>query len=325
MKINIRFILIALVIPFASFIQSGFAQSVNFNYNYDSLAKQLPLQKTDAERIKILVLLVDGSPEISIQPSNSSVVYLKQLIELNNKSRVAGIQGYIKMYECNKAWLSGDFETALSRNKEAVDVFDQDKKVIAPLLIQIRTLYNRLNRQEERFKYYERKLNYYQLNGPVENMASCYHGMAGYYNYMADYNLAISYYLRAAAIYKPFWQAMYNNEMGVVAETYIRWGNDEKARYYLNIALPLLIAHHDSSNIAFTLNSLVDITTRQKKYDQALKYADQCLSYTNKYVNDPSYSLAKMSKVFVYLHMGKPDLAYPGLNEVKALAEKFNC
>ena len=316
--------LLGIALLFAFYIQAGHSQGVHFNYNYDSLAKQLPLQRDDAERIKILVLLVDGSPEISTQPSTGSLVHLEQLIELNKKSPVTGIEGYIRMHESYKAWQNGDLEYALISIKKAVDLFDKEKKVIAPLLTKIRTLYNRLNKQEERYEFYKEKLNYYQLNGPVENTASCFHGLAGYYNYMADYNLAISNYLRAAAIYKPFWQYFYNNEIAVVAETYKRWGNDEKAGYYLNLALPLLKEHRDSSNIAFSLNALVNLNTRQKKYDQALKYADECISYTHKNNNDPSYALAIMNKVFVFLDMKKPDLAYPGLIEVSTLIEKFN-
>jgi two-component system, NtrC family, sensor kinase len=324
MQLAKKFILLSFVLLSTFFKQSGFSQNVHFNYDYDSLAKKLPLQKTDAEKIKILVLLVDGSLEISTQPSDVHFLYLEQLIRLNDQKPFIQIKGYVKLHEGYKAWQGGDLEHALITIKEAIELFDQEKKVIAPLLTKIRTLYNRLNKQEERYEFYKGKLKYYQLNGPVENTAACYHGLAGYYNYMADYNLAISYYLKAAAVFKPFWQFFYNNEMAVVAETYKRWGNDEKATYYLNIALPLLKASRDSSNIAFSLNALVNLNTRQKNYDQALKYADECMNYTYKDVNDPSYALALMQKILVYLEMGNPALAYPNLLQVQTLIDKFH-
>ena len=80
MQLTYKSILMSSVLIFTFFIQPGFSQGVNFNYNYDSLTKQLPLQKTDAEKIKLLGLLVDGAPEFSRQPPDILIAYLAQLI-----------------------------------------------------------------------------------------------------------------------------------------------------------------------------------------------------------------------------------------------------
>jgi two-component system, NtrC family, sensor kinase len=319
-----KFLLLSIVFLLSFFIQPGFSQGVHFNYNYDSLAKQLQLQKTESERIKLLVLLVDGAPEFSRQPPDILITYLAQLIELNKKSPTINIEPYAKMHESYVQWQNKDYNNALTNLKIAVDLFDKQKKVIAPLLTAVRTLYNILTKQEERLEFYKGKLAYYLLNGPVENTAACYHGIAGYYNYKADYNLAISNYLRAAAIFKPFWGYFYRNEIGVVGVTYERWGNDEKAEYYLKMALPLCKSSGDSSNVAFCLGSLIKLSVKQKKYDQALQYADECIGFTVKNANDPNYAIALIHKVNTYLAMGKPALAYPYLMEVKALVDKFH-
>ena len=83
-------------------------------------------------------------------------------------------------------------------------LFDKQKKVIFKLLLSIRIVFTRLNQQEDRYKYYKEKLDYYLINGPVANTAACYHGLAGYYTYVGDYNLAISNYLKAASVLKQF-------------------------------------------------------------------------------------------------------------------------
>jgi two-component system, NtrC family, sensor kinase len=325
MRLMKKSYVLSLILLLGLFRQGGFAQRVHFDYDYDSLARQLPLQKTDGEKIKVLCLLaIDGSPEFSREPPDRLINYLEQLIELNKKTPVIDIKPYAKMKESYEQWQNGDFENALGNLKSAIDLFDKQKKVITPLLTEIRTLYNLMNNQEGRFEFYKEKLNYYLLNGPVENTAACYHGIAGYYNYKADYNLAISNYLRAADIFKPFWQYFYRNEIGVVGVTYKRWGNDEKAEYYLNMALPLMEAKSDSGNIAFCLGGLIDISIRQKKYDQALSYADKCISYAHKNVNDPNYAIALMLKTFVFLAMEKPAMAYPNLLEVQELIDKFH-
>jgi two-component system, NtrC family, sensor kinase len=324
MELNYKSVLLCFVILFTIFKQPGLSQDVHFNYNYDSLVQQLSIQNTDPEKIKILVLLIDGTPEYSREPHEYLVGYLEQLIELNKRRPVINIQPYVKMHGSFIHWRNKDYEGALSSIKQSVDLFDQEKKVIAPLLTQIRVLYNLMNKQEERFEFYSEKLDYYLLNGPVENTAACYHGIAGYYNYKADYNHAISNYLRAAPIFKTFWQYFYRNELAVSGVTYKRWGNYEKALYYLNIALPLLEVAKDSGNIAFCLGAMTEISMDQKKYDQAIEYADSGIRITYKTANSPIYTLALMYKANVYLAMEKPTMAYPYLLEIQALIDKFH-
>ncbi|MHC1777747.1 MAG: sensor histidine kinase [Lentimicrobium sp.] len=324
MQLKYNYLFGIILFLFSSTKKEGFSQTVHFNYNYDSLAKLLPQQKSDAEKIKLLVLLVDGAPEISRKPTDLMIAHLAQLIELNKKKPAIKIEPYKKLHESFVHWQKGEFENALININESVDLFDRQKKVITPLLTKIRTLYNILNKQEERLAYYQTKLNYYLLNGPVENTAACYHGIAGYYNYKADYNLAISNYLRASVIFKPYWLYFYRNELSVIGVTYKRWGNDEKAGYYLNLVLPMLKVHNDSGNVAFCLGGLIDLSTKQKRYEQAMAYADECIKYTNKNENAPAYSIALMLKAFILLATEKPAQAYPYLLEVQALIDRFH-
>ena len=51
---NYKSHLISVVLMFIFSIQPVFSQTVNFNYNYDSLAKQFSLKTNDAEKIKLL-------------------------------------------------------------------------------------------------------------------------------------------------------------------------------------------------------------------------------------------------------------------------------
>ena len=61
-------------------IQTIRAQDSCFDCNYDSLANQLKMKQTDAEKIKLLTLLIDltGEPaqEPRNKPSNSSISLL---------------------------------------------------------------------------------------------------------------------------------------------------------------------------------------------------------------------------------------------------------
>ena len=316
-----KFHFISFVLIFIISIQSLFSQIVNFNY--DSLARQLPLKTTDAEKIKLLSLLVDRNPEFAIEPQQRLMTYLDELIALNKKKAAIDGTPYELMRESYKLWRMGDLENALSGCKRTVEIFDKQNKVINPLLNQIRVLYNRLNKQNDRFQYYKTKLEYYLLNGPVENTAPCYHGIAGYYVYKADYNLAISNYFKAAGVYKSFDTPKYYSEIGVVGVQYADWGNDDKADYYLKKAIPQHKAYKDSGNVSFCLNPLIVLNTKKKNFNEALYYADEAIGYSNKNDNDPAYTIIIIQKAMVYIDMHNPELALPYLLEVKSLIDRF--
>jgi len=317
-----RIILLSIIVSFL--IQPAFSQKPNFDFDYDSLARELPLKKLPEEKIKLLVLLVDRTQDFAVKPDDFMVGCLEQLIELNKKNHVIDALPYEIMNKAYLQWRAGDLENALISLKSSIDLFDRQKKIIDPLISKVRILYNRLNRQEERLQFYKEKLEYYQVNGPVENTAPCYHGIGGYYYYQADYNLGISYYFRAAAVYKTFYQFSYNNDIGVIGTNYARWGNAEKADHYLQIAIPLHKAYKDSANVSYCLSSIIALAIKKKNFEQALIYADEAMLYSNKNIEDPTYAIAEMYKVFVYLAMGEPALAYPFLADAKALDDRYH-
>jgi two-component system NtrC family sensor kinase len=320
-----------LIFSFAISVQISHAQNNCYNCNYDSLANQLNKQQTDTGRIKLLILLVDLAPELSRQPpTEKTVEYLIQLIQYNKQAHFIDGTPYEVLLEGYSAWRKEAFQDALADFKKAVELFDRQKKIIVTLLSSTSTLFMRLNQEEERFKYYKEKLNYYLINGPVENTASCYYSIAGYYNYKADYNLAISNHLKAASVFKNFFTRFYIFTISSAGIYYSRWGNDEKARQYLAMAiqyLKIIIAKDravwDSLSLANQLITLSNIAIRQQKYDEALRYAEESLKYSNKNINNPRYAIAVLQKGFVSLEKKQPALAYPFLSEAKNMSDSL--
>jgi signal transduction histidine kinase len=312
-------------------IQIAYSQDYCYNCNYDSLASQLNKKQNDTDRIKLLELLVELAPEFGAQlPTERTLGYLVQLIQYNKHAHSIDGAPYEVLLEGISLWRKDFIQTALADFKKAVELFDRRKKVMVKLLSAVRVLYNLLNQQEERYKYYSEKLDYYLVNGPVENTAACYHGIAGYYTYIADYNLAISNYLKAASIFKRFFTFFYNNEIAAVGIYYSIWGNDEKAMAYLEIAMQQLKNSiprsrylADSLNMANCLNTLSTIAVRYQKYDEALQYADQSLMFCNKDIKLPRYGIALLQKGFIFLEKKQPALAYPYLDSAEHLSNSF--
>ena len=313
--------------------QLTYAQDSRYDYDYDSLAHQLNKSQTDTERIKLLASLVDLAPESGqFIATEKTIEYLGQLVEYNKRVHFMNGAPYQVWLEGYVAWRKGALQEALAHLKKAVELFDQQKKTMFKLLFSIRILYNQLNQQEERYKFYKEKLDYYSVNGPVENTAACYHGIAGYYTYIADYNLAISNYLKAASVLKHFntrfYRYFYNNELVAVGIYYSTWGNDEKAKQYLETAMHQLKTNIsakgtllDSLNLANCLNTLSNMAIRQQKYDEALRYAEEALTFCNN--TNPRYAIALLQKGFVYLEKKQPAVAYPFLREAKILGDSL--
>ena len=211
------------------------AQENCFNCNRDSIIRQLPFLKTAAEKIKSLSIIIDFSPT-----ADSANYYIEQLVQLNKKYQLVDDLPYQKIAEANTYYVKKDYRKALDAYKYAVQLADKKLIKTVSLLLGFRNVFNLLNIQEERYEYYSGKLNYYLINGPYENTAACYHGIGGYYTYTADYNLAISFYLKGAEVFKRFYPYWYYNALGIVGVYYAEWGNEKKAWEYFNYALPIL-------------------------------------------------------------------------------------
>ena len=335
MKALIKKPFLLIIFLFAVYIQTTPAQDSRYDYDYDSLARQLNKPQTDTDKIKVLALLVNLAPESGRStPTEKTVDYLGQLVQYNKQVRFLDGTAYEVWLEGYVAWRKGALQEGLAHLKNTVELFDEQKKAVVKLLSAIRILFNQLNQQEERFTYYKEKLDYYLINGPVENTAACYHGIAGYYTYIADYNLAISNYLKAASVFKQFstrfYKMFYNNELVAAGLYYSTWGNDEKAKQYLETAMHRLKTNtsakgdlNDSLNLASCLITLSNMAIRHQKYDEALRYAEESLTLCNKNNPNPRYAIAVLQKGFVYLEKKQPVLAYPYLAEVKSLSDSL--
>ena len=296
-----------------------------FNCNYDSLLIQLPKVKSDSDRVKLLTLLIDKSDN---SLSDRTLEHIGLLLEANRKENLADTRPYVEMQKGILAWKKGDYRLSLSNFKNAISLFDTKHKIICDFLINVRNSFAILDLQDEKKEYYLNKLSYYQVNGPYQNAAACYHALGSYYLSKADYNLSITNYLRAANLYKRFAESYYYNELIVVGNLYDKWGNLDKAKYYLNLGLPLSKARGDSNITAYALIALSSASLKNQQYNLALKYTDEAISYSNKNrpVNtfDAIYAVALLQKGLIYVYQNHPDTAYNFLIKSKTLSDQFH-
>ncbi len=300
-------------------ISSSFAQNDISRPQMDSLKNILSQQKTTKDSILVLQKLVDLTP-IRVGETLRYPDYLKKLIELNTRLKIVEASPYKELQEGNRQWNDKQYKTALGTLQAAIADFDKQHKVIYPLLFNLRILYNITDDQESRLKYYQQKLEYYQVNGPAVNTAPCYHGIAGYYYYKGAYNQAISYYLRGAEAFRQIDLHYYVNAISVISNNYTEWGNAKKANDYLLKALPLAKAIKDYNMISANGDLLSKVLFNDRQYERALEYSNEAIQYTDK---KPSQRLEGIMtfNAELYLKLNQPEKALAIIKKVKFEAD----
>jgi len=307
-------LLFACAIAGKSFAQNDFAHAA-----MDSLQKVLAVQKTAKDSLFTLQKLVDFTPV----RSDETLVYpdhYKMLLALNEKLKLIDPAPYLLMQEGNKYWAKRQYNESLKSFQDAIEIFDKQHKVIFPLLINVRILYNFLNDQDARLRYFQKKLEYYLVNGPYENTAPCFHGVAGYYLYKGAYNQAINNYMKGAEVFRKFEPKFYAQILYVLGMTYNQWGNFDKARYYATLALPLSQKQKDTSGINYCYHTLAQIEFNAGRYAEAMKFINQSIATMGKRVTQRVVSILTV-KAGIYLKINQPDLALPLLTRAQRLTD----
>ncbi|HTK20748.1 MAG TPA: hypothetical protein VL442_14580 [Mucilaginibacter sp.] len=299
-------------------VQHCLAQNEFSHFKMDSLSKLLTLKKTIRDSILILQQMVDVTPihqnELKNYPDET-----KPLLELNSRVKLIDPEPYRLIQEGNNYWTKKQYRESLKCLQRAVDIFDKQHKIIIPLLMNMRILYNLLDDQDARLQYYTQKLNYYLVNGPEENAAPCYHGIGYIYYIKGAWNQSISFYLQGAAIFRHYDPHYYVNAIAVIGTSYMQWGNVKKANQYLNNILPIAQRINDLNGLSAIYYGLAFIADQQKKYNEALVFIDK--DRANQLIVSQRTATSIAFKAHIYLDMGQPDSALPLLKRAKALAD----
>ena len=308
------------------------AQDGCYHCNQDSLTRELQSAKTDEEKIRILELVIDlrllhiniGTIRVEENVLVDEICsdHIRQLADINNRQKVKDIDAYLKIQEAYDFFRMKDYLKGQNAISQSITLFDRSHKKIPRLLFYARLSYNAQGNQEDRILFFQDKLKYYLANGPVENVASCYHAIGGYYLYKADYNLAISNYLKAAVIFRDFDDQIYLNELGVIADAYTSWGNFDKAREYFGTAIPLSKIKNDSFFLTYQYFGLSEMNRNLGRYEDALNITDTMLLYSR---NFPDYSAdAYLEKAFAYIGLKNLPEAMGNLAIAKRIGDSVN-
>ena len=303
--------------------QSKSNEKVCIDCSMDSVAIIWEKAQTPADTLFAIIAMIDNyldgprDLEFKIQKIN-------ELTRINERLKLIDIEPYALYKDGMQKWIEHDQSGAIRKIKQAVEAFDKLKKImgINSVLNDLRLYYSNAGLREERFNYYQEKLNYYLENGPAENVATCYHSIAGSYTYIGDYNKAISNYLKAGDIYKSYSQGGYRNEILAAGWYYYFWGNYDKAMEYINLAISLNGDRNTRwSNVCEGEILLSSIYKGRKQYQAAISHIDRAISISDSLKNYQIVAIALTEKAGILLELQQPQQALNYLNEAKDLRD----
>ena len=245
-----------------------------WDVDYDSLAATLPRQTTDAARLATLQHLLDLHPT-----GTQAVPLLDRLLSLNRRLGTLDERPYRHLRSGVALWQQGGHDAAaLDSMHAAIAAFDRVGRPMPWILLDLAVLYNRLNRPEDRRRYYEQQLAYYRVRGNTENEAACYISQGGYYRRMGDYNRTLNNILRGADLVKNYDRRLYVRELLVAGDVYAQWGNNERWEQYLSLGRSLPdFKRIEGMSREYTFLSLSRAYVRENNLFHAMQMADSVL------------------------------------------------
>ena len=294
-----------------------------WDVGYDSLSATLPRQPTNEARLQTLQHLFD------LRPTGAQALpLLDRLLALNQQLGAFDAQPYRSLRAGVALWQQGSADAAaLDSLHRAIVGFDRVGRPIPWILIDLVGLYNRLNRMEDRRRYYEDRLAYYRVRGQVQNVAACYVSRGGYYRRMGDYNRTLNSVLRAADLAKDYDQRLYVRELLVAGDVYAQWGNHARAEQYLSMAQRLPdFRRIDDMSREYTFLSLSRAYARNGMIGKAMQLADSVMAARVPDPLDQQLSLAYglMQKSLLYLQQQRPAAAAALLARAQRLDDSLH-
>jgi len=298
----------------------------DINYiSRDSVEHLLSKESMSKEETQLILDLLD-SPALDFQTTEHESIVLRMLEALQDDSRWGTDEWrrFWLFYNGLEAFFSGRQNESIIQLQSYVELADSLNMIMgmeSPLSI-LRTVFG--TRYSDRLNYYHDKLEYYERQGPKENLAVCYHALAGFYYFSGNYNTAIRHYLKAAEIFKGFSNHAYLNELAVIGFCYADWGNEIKALEYLETVIDLVDRDKDVSTYVYVVGAKVELLRKQKKYLECEKILKQAIPIAQKGWQKHYECIFNLQLAVVYLDMQNPERSLPYIRKAEQINNTLN-
>jgi adenylate cyclase len=261
-----RYFLICIVFVYSLAEVNG--QPLQGQARLDSLIAELPKQKTDTNKAKLLMEIATGYSYID---GDEGIKYSKQLLSLSDKlgkkgADEAAANAHGIMGDCY-TFLLPDYKAAIEHYTKAITLSEKagDYESVALYTGNIATAYDYMYNHTRALEYYLKAQQLNKLHGFQQQMAAVTANIGTVYQAIGDYDKALEYFLEALEM-------------------------DERLGYERNAAT----VNMNISNIYLD---------KFKDYPKALSYADKALKYYEKTGNGDGIS--RVLTLRGHVHIGQ--------------------
>ena len=298
---------------------SGSTQLKVYKSNLVALDSSLQHTTGKNERWQILQAMVDkvlvfgvSNTDMNKKLSDKILPEFMLLVKEMDRKRLKAYELFIQ-YRNYRFSPKPDTRHSLELLQLVITEFDKINKPIPNLILTPRTYYNELNEQEARLEFYDKKVKEYTINNQKQNLAAALHSLGGYYSIKGAHNRAISYYQKAADLFKDFNTGSYCNGISVIGPEYARWGNPSKAIFFVDSAIKISKSAKMPATFYSPLHQAAEVAYILKDYPKSLMYCRELLQISG---------LAKQTIAVILIRSAICEAKLDKINEAKILIQQ---
>jgi len=265
----------------------------------EELETALRTEKNEQVRLKLLNALCFSN--FNSDPKKA-LDYAKEQMDLairvNNEAAIeVGYDNFGFLYK-----VLGEYEKSLSYHLKSLKIKEQkkDSAGISICMNGIGGLYYSLENFPKALEYFLKETHIDSLLNNKENLIDNYGNIGVCYNDMAQPNKALTYYKLAEEISKSIGRKASADLLQNMGSLYLKNGDLEKAREYLNKALAYALQEDNIATIVVANIALGDLYAQRKEYPEAIRFEEEALllSRQNKLIEQEIQTLRSISNTY---------------------------
>ncbi len=284
------------------------AQFKIYQSNLAALDSSLKHATGKKERLEILQAMVDDNLVFGFGSSielNKTYweKYYPEFLVLGKEMGKKDLRTYELWLELRNYRISKepDRRLNLTLTMNLISEFDKIRQPIPLLVSSVGSYFNEFNERETILAFYEKKVQQYTISNQKPNLAAALTGLGSYYLTKGAHNRSISYFQKAADIYKDYNTISFINGLAGIGVEYAKWGNPAKAYFFIDSAIHCAkISKIPMSLLAPEYHAAV-VALQLKDYHQALLYCRYLMK--NDSANRKSWFYADRRIVFTKIWM----------------------
>jgi signal transduction histidine kinase/CheY-like chemotaxis protein len=298
----------------------------NFAWAQDTKIDSLKalLKTANEDTIKVNILLDLGKRLYSLEP-DESIRLGNQANDLAEKSGFKKGRAYALKNIGLAYYTKGKYSETLGYWQQSLETFEVigDQMGVSNLLNNIGAIYFNLGNDDKAIEYYLKSLKVSEQLGDKLRIASAMTNIGTVYsNKLATHDLALKYCLSALKISEGLVDLEAIGTISVnIGDIYFSMGDNKNALFYLEKSLDAY--RKSSGDVAYTLNTMGKVYTKQGDFDLALQYQNDAYKYARNSDNKLEVARALLGLANTYKEKNNSAMALGYYTKAQTIAKEI--